>query len=403
MQQARPFASIRRVLGATLIASAGLFGSAAHAVTLQQCADQLKATAIANGIDREIAEVALGKVVPDEDPIKFSKSQPEFKTPIWDYMTFLVDDDRIRDGQILVRFHDEVLRKIEAEYGVDRYTIVALWGVESNYGREQGRFFIPHSLANLICNGRRTKFFRGELMSALEVVDRGDLRLADLWGSWAGAFGHTQFIPSTYKRLAVDFDGDGKRDLVRSIPDALASTANYLKRGGWYTGLEWGWEVKVPAGYSGPEGRKQRYPTADWTARGFTLIDGRPLPGTGRRALLRPAGPNGPAFLVTRNFNAIYSYNAAESYALAISHLSDRIRGQGTFKTAWPTDDLGLNRRQRFDLQVLLNANGFDVGEPDGKVGSMTRAGIRAAEASFGMPETGRAGTKIYRRLGGKL
>lgn len=370
---------------------------------LASCSAQLKSWVISQGVDKEVAEIALGKVVPDEDPVRFSKSQPEFKTPIWDYLAFLVDEQRIADGKRMARQHDRLLRQIEQQYGVDRYVVLGIWGVETNYGVDQGRFFIPHAYANLICAGRRTKFFRGELLAALQIVSRGDLRLADLWGSWAGAFGHTQFIPSTYKRLAVDFDGDGKRDLVRSIPDALASTANYLKKSNWRAGRPWGYEVKVPAGYSGPNGRKQRAPISTWAARGITPLKGRHLNGDISAALLQPAGRNGPSFLVTGNFNAVFSYNFAESYALAISHLGDRIRGEGPIKTAWPTDDPGLSRAQRLDLQKLLNANGFDVGEPDGKVGPMTRAGIRKAEASKGMPETGRAGLKIYRALGGRI
>lgn len=396
--------NFRRTIAVSLMILALAVAAAGRAeADLAACASQLKSWVISQGVDRDVAEIALGNVVPDGDPVKFSQSQPEFKTPIWDYLAFLVDDQRIADGRRVARHYDPLLRRIEATYGVDRFALLGIWGVETNYGADQGRFFIPHAYANLICAGRRTKFFRAELLAALQIVSQGDLRLADLWGSWAGAFGHTQFIPSTYQRTAVDFDGDGRRDLVRSIPDALASTANYLKKSNWRAGRPWGYEVKVPANYAGPSGRKQRAPIQSWAARGIRPVKGAHLSGDISAALLQPAGPKGPAFLVTGNFNAIFSYNFAESYALAISHLSDRIRGGGPFQTPWPTDDLGLSRAQRYDLQKLLNARGIDVGAPDGKVGAMTRAGIRQAEERLGMTVTGRAGTKIYRALGGRL
>ena len=254
----------------------------------------------------------------------------------------------------------------------------------------------------LVCQGgRRTSFWRGELIAALKLADRGDVRLNELYGSWAGAFGQTQFIPSTYQRLAVDFDGDGRRDLVGSVPDALGSTANYLRNGGWQPGESWLIEVKAPNGYSGPTGRKNRASLSRWAERGIVRADGSPLGGGAQAGLLLPAGPQGPGFLVFRNFDAIYSYNQAESYALAISHLADRLAGYPPLRSAWPTDDPGLSRAERLHLQQLLLANGYDIGEPDGKVGPVTRAAIAAAEERVGMKPTGRAGRKIYQALGG--
>jgi lytic murein transglycosylase len=274
--------------------------------------------------------------------------------------------------------------------------------VESNYGQDAGKFFLPHALANLVCqSGRRTDFWRGELIAALKLVDRGDLGLNELYGSWAGAFGQTQFIPSTYQRLAVDFDGDGRRDLVGSVADALGSTANYLKRAGWRPGGSWMIEVKAPDGYDGPKGRKARASLSTWGARGVVRADGSPLSGEASGGLLLPAGPRGPGFIVFSNFNAIYAYNQAESYALAISHLADRLAGYPTLRTPWPTDDAPLSRAERLHLQKLLLANGYDIGEPDGKIGPITRAAIEDAEKRFGLPPTGRPGKKIYRALGG--
>ncbi len=280
--------------------------------------------------------------------------------------------------------------------------IAALWGVESNYGQDQGDFYIPHALANVACAGRRASFFRGELIQALKLVSRGDLKLADLRGSWAGAFGQTQFIPSTYRRLAVDFDGDGRRDLVNSVPDALASAANYLKKAGWRSGQSWGYEVRLPRRYKGPSGRKKRASASTWGKRGIIGMNGKKPSGKASAGLIVPAGAKGPAFLVFSNFNAIYSYNAAQSYALAISHLSDRLKRGMPFKTPWPTSDPGLSRAQRLGLQKLLIRHGYDIGEADGRIGPVTRAAIKKAEANSGMPQTGRPGTKIYRALGGR-
>ncbi|CAH1670069.1 lytic murein transglycosylase [Chelatococcus asaccharovorans] len=386
-----------------LIATAWMMGTGAAAANFTQCIGQLRADAARSGISQNVIAQALAINQPDEKVLRLSKVQPEFKTPIWDYMGFLVDEERVRDGQAMMRKYDRVLRAAEQRFGVDRHVIAAVWGVETNFGSEAGDNFLPHALATLVCEGgRREAFWRGELMAALKLVDHGDLTLDELYGSWAGAFGQTQFIPTTYQRLAVDFDGDGRRDLVKSVADALGSTANYLKRAGWRTGQPWMIEVVVPSGYKGPTGRNTRASLATWAGRGVTRADGRPLSGGGEAGLLLPAGPNGPGFLVYPNFNAIYAYNQAESYALAISHLADRMAGYPSLRTPWPTDDPGLSRAQRLQLQKLLAARGYDVGEPDGKIGAQSRAAIAAAEQAAGMPPTGRAGSKIYRALGGR-
>jgi lytic murein transglycosylase len=248
---------------------------------------------------------------------------------------------------------------------------------------------------------RRNAFFKGELIATLQIIQRGDVRPERLFGSWAGAFGHTQFIPSTYLRLAVDGDGDGRRDLVDSIPDALHSTANFMAKAGWVTGAPWGYEVRVPDGYSGATGRNPKQPVSSWASRGIVKFDGSPLTGAGNAGLLMPAGRNGPAFLVFKNYDAAYSYNGADSYALAISLLSDRIRGRPGVQGQWPTDDLPLSREQRRELQRLLIARGYNVGEPDGAVGALTRSAIKEIEGKIGMPQTGRPGEKVLRALKG--
>ena len=383
---------------------AGFLASPMAAADFASCVAGLKSAAVRAGVSPSVAAEALDITEPNEKVLRLSEVQPEFRTPIWDYLAFLVDAQRIEDGRARMRDYQDVLRAAETKYGVDRHVIAAVWGVETDYGRRAGTNYLPHALATLACRGgRRADFWRSELIAALSLVDRGDLNLDELYGSWAGAFGQTQFIPSTYQRLAVDADGDGKRDLVNSVADALGSTANYLKRAGWRSGEPWMIEVKVPPGYSGPAGRKNRASVSTWSKRGLVRADGAPLSGDLQAGLLLPAGPQGPGFLVFRNFDAIYAYNHAESYALAIAHLADRLAGYPAFRTPWPTDDPGLSRAQRLHLQELLLANGYDIGEADGMIGPVTRAAIAEAETRFGMPATGRAGTRIYRALGGGL
>ena len=377
-------------------------GTAPAAASLEACLPQLRAAALKAGVSQRTVDAALANVAYDEKAVRFSTSQPEYQTPIWDYLAFLVDKERIADGRKMLERHARVLERVEKTYGIDRHIVVAVWGVESDYGQFRGDFHVPHALANVACTGRRASYFRSELIEILKIVDRGDVRLADLHGSWAGAFGQTQFMPSTYRRLAVDFDGDGRKDLVNSVPDALASTANYLKNAGWVTGMPWGYEVKLPAGYRGPSGRKAKVAVSEWGKRGIRHLDGGELAGTAQAGLLLPAGAQGPAFLVFSNFDAIYTYNVAESYALAISHLADRLMGGGPFHVAWPTSDPGLSRKERLELQKLLLRAGYDIGEADGRVGAATRAGISQGEARLGLPVTGRPGQRIYRALGGR-
>ena len=376
--------------------------AAAPAVAFDACVRGLERAAVERGVSPAVASRAFAEAERDARVLELASRRPEFTLEIWDYMAFLVDDERVRDGRAMRDVHGDLLAEIERRYGVDRHVVLAIWGIETDYGRRTGGHFLPHSLATLICAGdRRRDFWRSELMAAMELVAAGDLELDALYGSWAGAFGHTQFIPTSYHRLAVDFDGDGRRDLVGSIPDALASTANYLVRAGWRTGAPFMIEVTVPRGYAGPTGRDAKATLERWDARGVRRADGSRLTGAGRAGLLLPAGPAGPGFLVFANFDAIYAYNHAESYALAISHLADRIAGYPALRTPWPTDDPGLSRAERRALQERLIAAGFDIGEVDGLIGPKTRAAIRAAEERLGMEPSGRAGRRILEALGG--
>ena len=370
------------------------------------CGSTLRSAAVAQGITGERFDALFADVTPDMSVLPLLNAQPEFTTPIWDYLAALVDEQRIADGRAMLATHREVLDRIGAQYGVDPVTVVAVWGVESDYGRVTGKRPLLQSLATLSCNGRRQAFFRGELLALLKLIDKGDLGAAGLTGSWAGAFGQTQFMPSTYARIAVDGDGDGRRDLVASIPDALASTANYLKQAGWRSGQPWGVEVRLPAGFDASvAGRSKRKPLSAWRALGITALDGSAvqvpaLTDDAATALLLPAGAKGPALLVFRNYDAIYSYNAAESYALAIATLADRLRGGNGLATAWPTNDPGIGRPQRRELQTLLLARGHAIGSADGMVGDATRRAIRIEQQRLGWKTAdGRAGTRILQAL----
>lgn len=373
--------------------------SPAVAGDFNTCVGELRREATAKGITMQTFDAAMRGIEPDQSVLEAMDNQPEFKTPIWDYLAALVDEQRIADGQSKLVEWEPVLAQAERNFGVDRYTIIAVWGVESDYGKSMGRRPLVRSLATVSCFGSRQRFFRGELMATLNILQSGDMPSEALAGSWAGAFGHTQFMPSTFQRLAVDFDGDGRRDIVGSVPDALGSTANYLKRAGWISGQVWGYEVQLPEKYNGPAGRRTRQPLADWGRLGIRKTDGSMLTGNTAAALLLPAGARGPAFIVFRNFDAIYSYNAAESYALAIAHLSDRLRGAGRFHGTWPTDDPGLSRTERRELQELLLAQGYDIGDADGIIGTRTRTAIRDFQTSAGMQADGRAGGRVLKAL----
>ena len=385
-----------------VLLAALLAAPAAAQSDFRSCLADLRGQAASQGISPSTFDAAFSGVQPDKTVLEAMDNQPEFKTPIWDYMAALVDEERVADGRGAMRQHANALATAEGRYGVDRYVIAGVWGVESNFGKDIGGRPLVQSLATIACYGsRRRDYFRGELFATLKIVQNGDIDPRRLNGSWAGAFGHTQFMPTTYQRLAVDLDGDGRRDVVDSVPDAVGSTANFLRKAGWNSGLPWGFEVRIPERYNGPSGRKTKRPVSSWASLGVRRIDGRQLAGDYPAGLLLPAGPDGPAFLVTKNFDALYSYNAAESYGLAIAVLSDRLRGSPGVRTPWPTDDPPLSRAERRELQRLLAARGYDVGEPDGRVGQKTRDAIKDVERRIGMAPTGRPGGKVLQALKG--
>ena len=369
------------------------------------CLNNLQNQATAKGVSASYYQRYVLPQRPDYSVIDKLNYQPEFSMPIWDYMSGLVDAERISMGRQKLQQHRDVLNRIEQQYGVPAETVVAVWGVESDFGQISGKYPLLQALSTLSCEGRRQSYFRGELFATLRILQRGDLNESQLRGSWAGAFGHTQFMPSTYERLAVDFDGDGRRDLVSSIPDALASTANFLKRGGWQSHQPWGFEVRLPEGMSiSGENRKNKKSLQSWINRGVVRADGSPLlqgalTSASSAGLIAPAGRHGPIFLVFKNFDAIYGYNAAESYALAIAHLSDRLRGQSGLVQRWPTDDAGTSRAERREIQQYLLNKGYDIGNVDGLIGDKTRYAIQKEQARLGLATTGRAGQQILKAL----
>ena len=367
------------------------------------CLANLKNRALAAGVSSTTYDRYTQNLTPDYSVIEKLNYQPEFSTPIWDYLSGLVDDERVAVGKQKLAQHNDVLSRASAVYGVPVETIVAVWGVESNFGDISGKYPLLQALGTLSCEGRRQSYFRGEFFATMRILQRGDLREEQLKGSWAGAFGHTQFMPTTYEELAVDFDGDGRRDLVSSTSDALASTANFLKKRGWQTGQPWGFEVTIPADMSiSGESRRNKKSLSSWVDRGLVRADGSPiiqagLSGSSQAGLMSPAGSSGPMFLVFKNFDAIYSYNAAESYALAIAHLSDRLQGKPVFSKAWPTADAGTSRAERREIQHFLIKRGYDIGDADGLIGDKTRKAIIQEQNRLGLNPTGRAGQQILR------
>lgn len=369
----------------------------------KQCLAGLRKTDAFKAIHDATWKQYTADLAPDGSVLPLLDRQPEFTLPVWDYLAMLVDDERVADGRAAWRQWQPELQRIQARYGVDPAIVVSVWGVESNFGKIAGSRSLVQSLGTLACFGRRQTYFRGEFAAALTILQNGDIAPDKLKGSWAGAFGQTQFMPGTFLETAVDFDGDGRRDVVDSVPDALASTANFLRKAGYRSGQPWGMEVKLPDGFSGKSSRKDKHDVSWWSSRGITRADGQPLPrdlpDTG---LLLPAGVHGPAFLVGRNFDTIYRYNASENYALAIAQLSTLVDNQRSdigFATPWPTNDPGLSRAENLELQKLLLARGHDIGTPDGLIGAMTRTAIRAEQARLNLPVDGRAGQKMLRAL----
>jgi lytic murein transglycosylase len=373
----------------------------AAAANFHNCLQALWPEAARRSVARAVFDAQTAALTPDLRIMDLLDAQPEFTKAIWDYLDLLVSEERIQNGRALLATHRATFDAVEKAFGVDRHFITAIWGIESNYGTQTGQRPVIRSTATLACIGRRQDYFREEFLSALEILARGDVDAGHLQGSWAGAFGPTQFMPTSFKKYAVDFDGDGRRDVVGSIPDMLASTANNLKKDGWVTGQTWGYEVVVPERFNYLLADRARVMSLqEWRRSGIARPGGKAFPrGEDRAYLLLPGGARGPGFLMLQNFRVIMRYNPAEAYALAIGHLADRLRGGEAFVQSWPRDERVLTRDERYELQQLLARRGFDVGEPDGQLGGRTRAALRQFQASIGVAPDGFASAAILERL----
>lgn len=360
--------------------------------------------AVAKGIDVRLFEQAFKDITPDPDVVKADYSQPEFTRPVWEYLNSAVSAIRIKNGEKKMVEQQATLAAIEQQYQVDHQVIMAIWGMESGFGAFTGNKQVIRSLATLAYEGRRISFAKEQLIAALQILQQGDVKPNDMLGSWAGAMGQTQFIPTTYLAMAVDFDKDGHRNIWTSVPDALASTANYLAHSNWQYGETWGHEVKLPKNfdYSLTDISTKKTVTR-WQAMGVTLANGQAIPASEQQlnaAIILPAGARGPAFMIYRNFFAIMRYNNSTSYALAVSLLMDNFKGKGgAIKGTWPTDDKPLSRTERIELQTLLNERDHNAGHADGIIGANTRKAIRLFQQNLALPADGYPTHELLQRL----
>ncbi|MBX3521523.1 MAG: lytic murein transglycosylase [Xanthobacteraceae bacterium] len=369
------------------------------AADFRQCIGSLAQQAQARGISHAIYVRETRDLEPDMKILESMDRQPEFTKAVWDYVDQLVAERRINQGREMFGVHRATFQRIEQTYGVDPYVVAAIWGIESNFGKSAGDRDVIRSTATLACIGRRQEYFRAEFLAAMEIVAHGDISRARLKGSWAGAFGQTQFMPTTFKRLAVDFNGDGRKDLVDTVADALASTANNLSKNGWQRGISWGYEVTLPRNFNYKLANKTIKKSAhEWASLGVRRVRGQALPQV-QGYILAPAGARGPAFLMTRNFEVILRYNPADAYALAIGHLADRIRGGGPFEADWPRGEQVLSRAERVELQQRLSALGFYNGEDDGKFDDETKAALLAYQQRSGITPDAFATVAVLERM----
>ena len=355
-----------------------LFACAGVPVAKAQSFDRfladIREEALGRGIRAQTVDRAFNGLEIDTSVITLTQKQGEFVKPVWDYLNGALGGGRIDKGKALATAHAKLLAKVEQAYGVDRGVLLGVWGMESNFGGFSGDKDVIRSLASLASINYRGRFFRDELLTALTILDKGLAPRDGLRGSWAGAMGQTQFMPSSFMAWAVDQDGDGRRNIWTSIPDIMGSTAHFLQGHGWVRGLPWGVEVSLPPHYPF---KLMQGDFSSFSKAGIKRADGRPLPAHGTARLFFPSTAQGPVFLVTANFDVIRQYNASDSYALAVAHLGERIRGGKPFVAPWPSAEPQLDQDGRIELQKRLAARGYDVGDPDGRIGSKTRAAIR--------------------------
>jgi len=373
----RNWRDLLAILGSSILLNAQ--PGFASSIDFDTCITQLQSQARNQGISDKTVNQVLGKARHLDRVLELDRRQPEFTQTFTNYFSTRINDERIRRGRELLVKHRTLLDQIQQETGIPAQYLVSFWGLETNYGGYFGDWSIPNSLATLACDPRRSTFFTQELLNAMRILDAGDVSPDRMIGSWAGAMGHMQFMPSTFLRYAQDADGDGRRDLWGSIPDAMVSAANFLRQLGWVSGLGWGQEVRLPPSFDySLAGRDQSLTLAGWLEQGVTLVStNAPLiPATQEVSLLVPAGHRGPAFLVTKNFHVIMRWNRSEFYALTVGHLADRIAGSPALHRDPPTDEQKITREQVRQLQLDLFILGIDAGEADGVMGSVTRQAI---------------------------
>lgn len=352
------------------------------------------------GVSFEVVKSSLTGIRYDPDIIALDRNQAEFSKQLWEYLDSAVSSNRINTGRSMLSRHSAALDKIERRYGVDKEIVVAVWGLESAYGGYRGNTDTIEALATLAYDGRRGEFFEEQLVAALKIVQAGDVSPRAMKGSWAGAMGHTQFMPTSYLDHAVDFTGDGRRDIWSDNPvDALASTAAYLDDFGWKKGQPWGVEVRLPQGFDYAAAGDGEKTVSAWSRLGVRGVDGGSVANYGKAKLLLPAGARGPAFLTFGNFDVIKRYNASTSYAMAVGHLAARMGGAPDFSASWPRGDRALSSTEKTEMQKRLTAKGFSTNGIDGRVGPDTIAAIRRYQQAVGLVADGYASTDLLTHL----
>lgn len=370
-------------------------------ITFTEWQTNFRQKALTAGIRSHVFERAFYGITPDPAVVRADRSQPEFSKPVWEYLEGATAPTRVRRGRQLLALYANSLNQLEQRYGVPRQILAAIWGMESNFGSNMGSNNVIRALATLAFEGRRPDFATEQLLAALQIVQQGDITPERMLGSWAGAMGQTQFIPTTYQQHAVDFDGDGRRDIWASSVDALASTANYLKNTGWQRGQQWGVEVSLPANFDySVADMDTRQSIGEWRAQGVRITG--PLynsPPNASASLLLPAGYRGPAFLVFDNFRTLLRYNNSATYALAVSILAEQFHNSGQVIAHWPRDEVMLTRTERIEMQQMLTRLGLYSGETDGIIGTNTKRAIRSSQQQLNLPADGYPTKRLLEKL----